>query len=133
MVSGSGQPDLPLLESAVSAEATGFVARLLGAAALLSAALLAAGITRTRSGFEPLLVLMPAVVREAFASLPAFHNPDCLVRQHIIAPAEQVHLVEHDGLNVRHNVFVCLNGLTLSPTALGPIGPMVFKGIQLKA
>ncbi len=64
MVSGSGQPDLPLLESAVSVEATGFVAGLLAAAALLSAALLAAGITRTRSGFEPLLVLMPAVVRD---------------------------------------------------------------------
>jgi hypothetical protein len=26
-----------------------------------------------------------------------------------------------------------LNLLTLSPTALGPIGPRVFKGIQLKA
>jgi hypothetical protein len=29
-------------------------------------------------------------------------------------------------------LFICLI-LTLSPTALGPIGPRVFKGIQLKA
>jgi hypothetical protein len=96
----SGTPDLPLLRPTVPAVATGLVARLLGAAT----ALLAAATARTRPKFEPLRVLMPALIREALASLPPLHNPDRLVRQHLVAPAKQVHLVEHYGLNVRHAV-----------------------------
>ncbi len=89
-----GPPDLPLLLPTVPAVAAGLVAQLLdAAAALLAAALLGAAATRARSKFEPLGVLVPALVREALTSLPPLHNPDRLVRQHLVATAEQVHLV----------------------------------------
>jgi hypothetical protein len=43
----------------------------------------------------------------------------------------------HDNRFLKKYVVLQVNdavvSLTLSPTALGPIGPRVFKGIQLKA